>query len=169
MFGLRIRLTSDRLIRRLRWVMAGVIGLDTINTLLDSPAGYWQHPASGRELNRFIQLFVIQGWLPFLLWSLLYVAGILCRRVCPAAALRPGRAVRFSPLATISELQPGRGITGATARRSGFIYGIVLAVILVLCGVGGPESQAPAHHSHPKDGKGQPAFLATEHRRFLAT
>ena len=145
-------MTSDRLIRRLRWVMAGVIVLDTINTLLGQPARYWQHPASGRELNQFIQLFVIQGWLPFLLWSLLYVAGIFA-----AVSVLPRRCA----LVVLFAFTFGHYFGASTwwvyhwgyGAKAGIIYGIVLAVILVLCGVGGPESRRPPT-SHPKDGKG---------------
>ncbi|MCX6877368.1 MAG: hypothetical protein NTW21_26700 [Verrucomicrobia bacterium] len=144
-----LRLTTDCLVRRLRWVMVGVILSDTINTLLGQPKSYWQHPATAYEHNQFIRLFVTQGYLPFVLWSLLYIAGAFI-----AVSILPRRFALMTLFSFILGhyfgasswwvYHWGYGMQGA------IIYGIILAVVLVLCGVGGHAAKL-LRTSNPND------------------
>ena len=122
--------------------MVCVILMDTTNTLLGQPKSYWQHPATAMEHNRFMRLFVAQGYLPFALWSFLYVAGafflvsILPRRLS-LIILFSFILGHFFGASTWWVYRWGYG------NKASVIYGIILAVILVLCGVGGPDSRPP--------------------------
>jgi hypothetical protein len=49
-----LKFTTDKSVKRLRWVMVGATLFDSINTLLGQPATYWQHPNTADEIN--------QGW-----------------------------------------------------------------------------------------------------------
>ncbi len=53
----RIKFTTDQTIRRLRWVMAGVLLFDTVNTLLGQSSTYWQHPGTADEGTPFFWSF----------------------------------------------------------------------------------------------------------------
>lgn len=136
------RLTTDGLVRRLRWVMVCVILSDTVHTLLGQPKSYWQHPATASEQNQFIRLFVIQGCWPFVLWSLLYVAGAFI-----AVSILPRRFA----LVTLFSFILGHYFGASTwwvyhwgyGSKAAIIYGIILAAVLVLCGVGGHAAKLP--------------------------
>src|SRR5438128_1443780 len=134
------RLTKDCLTKRLRWVMVCVILSDTFATLLGQPKSYWQHPATASEYNRFMRLFVAQGCWPFLFWSLLYVAGaLLVVSILPRRFALMGLfsyiLCHYFGASTWWVYHWGYGM------QASIIYGIILAVVLVLCGVGGQDSQ----------------------------
>ena len=120
--------------------MVCVILTDIINTLLGQPKSYWQHPETGAEYNRLIRLIVTQGHLPFVLFLLLYLAGaflvvsLLPRRLS-LIALFSFILCHYFGASTWWVYHWGYGM------QASIIYGIILAVVLVLCGVGGPGSQ----------------------------
>lgn len=133
------QLTKDGLVRRLRWLMVCVILSDTISTLLGQPTSYWQHPGTADEHNQFIHLFITQGYLPFVIWSLLYIAGAFI-----AVSILPRRLALMTLFSFLLGHYFGACSWWVYHRGYGvwvaIIYGIVLAVVLVLCGVGGPAT-----------------------------
>ena len=143
------RLTKDGLVRRLRWLMVGVILSDTISTLLGQPASYWRHPGTAEEHNQFIRLFITQGYLPFVAWSLLYIVGAFI-----AVSILPRRLALMTLFSFLLGHYFGASSWWVYQRGYGvevaIVYGIVLAVVLVLCGVGGPAANLQ-RTSNPND------------------
>lgn len=76
------KLTNDKATKRVRWIMLSMMIFSIIITLCGQPASYWQHPETairGDELsvnnitNHTFEFFLGQGWLLFVISSLLYV------------------------------------------------------------------------------------------------
>jgi hypothetical protein len=65
---------SDRILRRLLWVMVGVILLDMFNTLLGQPTSYWLHPETLNESNMIARFFMTRGWYAYLFMNLIYIS-----------------------------------------------------------------------------------------------
>lgn len=65
---------SDRILKRLLWVMAGVILLDMFNTLLGQPTSYWLHPETLNESNMIARFFMTRGWYAYLFMNLIYIS-----------------------------------------------------------------------------------------------
>ena len=68
--------STDKIIKRLFWVMVGAMTCDTINTLLGQPASYWLHPGTVHEANQVSRYFLTQGWYAFVFRDLIYFFGI---------------------------------------------------------------------------------------------
>lgn len=66
---------ADNIIRRLRWVMLGVMLLDPTLTLIGQPGSYWAHPETVLEGNPFWRSFMVQGWWAYIAMDLLYCLG----------------------------------------------------------------------------------------------
>src|ERR1700722_20158636 len=69
-----LKLTTDKIVKRLRWVMVGAIVFDDINTLLGQPSNYWQHPEIADEGNHLTHYFISRGYMCFYLYELVYIA-----------------------------------------------------------------------------------------------
>jgi hypothetical protein len=67
--------TGLQIIRRLRWVMIGVMLIDPIVTLIGEPNSYWLHPQTVHEGNAFWRWFMMRGWSAYLLADLVYCLG----------------------------------------------------------------------------------------------
>lgn len=80
------KFTTDKAVRRLRWLMIAVMFFDMVNTLLFQPKEYWHHPEQALEANRFFFIFLSHGLLIYLPFALFYaeitflVVSILPRR-----------------------------------------------------------------------------------------
>ena len=59
--------SADQVIRRVRWVMLGVMLLDMSVTLIGQPSSYWHHPETVREGNSIWHWFMVRGWLDYVL------------------------------------------------------------------------------------------------------
>jgi hypothetical protein len=70
-----LEFTSDTVVKRLRWVMFGVILFDNINTLFGQPSSYWQHPETVQEGNHLTHFFISRGYMCFCLYELAYMAA----------------------------------------------------------------------------------------------
>jgi hypothetical protein len=68
-------LLGHQMIRRLRWVMIGVMTIDPLVTLIGQPHSYWAHPATVREGNPFWSAFLMRGWSHYVLMDLTYCLG----------------------------------------------------------------------------------------------
>jgi hypothetical protein len=134
---------TDQIIKRLLWVMAGVILLDMINTLLGQPAGYWLHPETLVESNGIARFFMIRGWYAYLFMNLIYIAGAFW-----LASILPRMGALICVFCFILT-----GFIGASnwffyRWRMGMevpvIYGIVLSAILVLLSFSDGRNRAQA-------------------------
>ena len=67
-----LKFTADKIVKRLRWMMVGVILFDQLNTLLGQPSTFWQHPETANEANRFVHYFISRGGSFFIIYSILY-------------------------------------------------------------------------------------------------
>jgi hypothetical protein len=67
--------TSDRITKRLRWVMIGAMLLDFAVTLAGQPSGFWSHPETMRESNQLVRLFLGRGWQAYFLFDLVVISG----------------------------------------------------------------------------------------------
>jgi len=67
---------TDKIIKRLRWVMVGALLLDMIITLIGQPASYWSQPETVHEANQLSRFFLMRGWYAYLLEQLVYCCGV---------------------------------------------------------------------------------------------
>jgi hypothetical protein len=67
--------TANQIIRRLRWVMIGVMLIDPIVTLIGEPNSYWLHPQTAHEGNQLWRWFMMRGWSAYVLSDLVYCLG----------------------------------------------------------------------------------------------
>jgi hypothetical protein len=123
--------TTDKIVKRLRWIMVGTIVFDDLNTLLGQPARYWQHPEVADEGNHLTHFFISRGWMCFCLYELVYIAAaFLFVSIVPR---RLGLIVTFAFI-----LGHYFGASTWLAHRWHFgtagtvVYGIVLSAVLVL-------------------------------------
>jgi hypothetical protein len=65
-----ITLQTMQVVRRLRWMMLGVMVFDTISTLHGQPDSYWQHPMTANEGFLLARYFITQGLAVYLLYDL---------------------------------------------------------------------------------------------------
>jgi hypothetical protein len=63
-------LHTKQVVRRLRWLMLGVMVFDTISTLHGQPDSYWQHPETANEGFFLARYFITQGLAVYLLYDL---------------------------------------------------------------------------------------------------
>jgi len=71
------KLTKDKVVLRLRWVMALVMFLDGVCTLIGQPPSYWHDFGRAQELDYFPRLFLVHGYMAFIIASLLYATGAI--------------------------------------------------------------------------------------------
>jgi hypothetical protein len=67
------KFTTDRIVKRLRWVMVCAMLFDSCVTLLSQPRSYWHHPETVIENNHFFRYFFGQGLPVYLLTILVYI------------------------------------------------------------------------------------------------
>jgi hypothetical protein len=125
------KLTTDRIVKRLRWVMVGTILFDDFITILGQPNTYWQHPEAAVEINQGIYHSLSRGLPFYLFYSLVIVlfaflfVSILPRRIA-LIAIFTAILNHYFGASTWLCYHWNFGPGGA------FIYGIILSVILVL-------------------------------------
>lgn len=124
-------ISMDKVIRRLRWVMVFVILMDLIMTLAGQPTTYWRDPSTARESNSFIRMFMVRGYMPFILCWLFYTTATAF--VVPAVRGTFGLPILFFCLlghyfgaSTWFAFHFDFGVAGAV------VYAAVLALLLAL-------------------------------------
>ena len=130
------------LIRRLRWVMMGVILFDIVITLLGQPASYWTDPSMVREENQWFHFIMSQGHWVSILTDVLYLTGSFL-----LVTYLPWRIA----LTLLFALMLGHFMGGASwlcfYHRLGVqalvIYAAVLGGVIVLAGFGAAKAPAP--------------------------
>jgi hypothetical protein len=65
-----MKITTDKIVRRLRWVVVCVTLSDKFVTLLGQPHTYWLHPERVNEGNHLVRYFLSRGLPAYLLYSL---------------------------------------------------------------------------------------------------
>lgn len=79
-----IKLTDDPIVRRLRWVMIGVMVFSMFNTLAGQPGSFWHAPQTAirgdglsihNETNHTFEFFLGYGWQAYLLACLIYFSA----------------------------------------------------------------------------------------------
>ena len=133
------RITSNQIVKRLRWVMVGVIVFSIINTLAGQPESFWLHPETAirgdglsiyNPTNHTFDFFLGLGWQAYLIMCLIYLSiTFLLVSILPTKAA----------LVTIFSIVLGHffGATNWLAVRwhlgtnSSSIYGIILSPIIV--------------------------------------
>jgi hypothetical protein len=124
------RQPGDRMLRRLRWVMIGVMIIDPIVTLIGEPASYWTHPETVHEGNAFWRWFMARGWSDYVLMDLLY---------CMAALWLASNLPRFPAVLSLFAFTFGHFIGVSNwffydwrfGMETPVLYGILLSGILV--------------------------------------
>ena len=91
-----INFTEDPMVRRLRWLMIGVILLSIINTLVGQPESFWHNAETAirgdglsihHKTNHTFEFFLGRGWQAYLLSSAAYcAAAFLLVSVLPRTA-----------------------------------------------------------------------------------
>lgn len=136
------KVITDRIIKRLRWVMFLAILVDGMVTLIGQPPAYWQNAAAAWEENKVFRPLLAHGWLPFASCGLLYAtAATALVSILPNL---PGLAALFSLImghffgaSTWIAYNFGYGINGA------ILYGCCLAVLVALALNAPPEPVSP--------------------------
>ncbi len=125
--------------------MTGVILLDLVCTFAGQPASYWRDPTTGIEGNRLVKRIVVEGHLPFLLASILYVSAVTW-----LVSITPRKLALMGILGMIFGhyfgastwlcYRFGIGVQGP------ILYGILLGILLVSTGSNSPEINSADHH-----------------------
>ena len=63
---------TDKIIKRLRWIMIITMVLDFINTLISQPHSYWLHPNTVHEGNAISYFFLSKSRYYFAAYDLVY-------------------------------------------------------------------------------------------------
>lgn len=143
-----LKFAEDEIVKRLRWVMAGLIIFSMVITLVGQPAAYWQNPAMAMRgdglsindpTNHTFEFCLGSGWAPFFVAALVYLTAMfLLASVLPRKpALVLIFSVIFSHYYDASNWLAVRwhmGIPGPT------LLGLVLAPLIVLTAF--PDSDA---------------------------
>ena len=133
---------TDNIIKRLRWIMVGVIFVDGMSTLLGQPHAYWKHPSVANEFTPIVHFFATKGYAVCIVYWLIYSAGAFF-----VVSLLPRR---LGLIAVFSFIFPH--YLGATSwweyrwnygwwnyhwnygASAATIYGIALSVLVVMAG-----------------------------------
>ena len=73
--AMTLTFTTDRIVKRLRWVMLGAMCLDLVLTLVSQPATYWRHPETADFGFHAFHFFLNRGWPAYVIFSLFYFTG----------------------------------------------------------------------------------------------
>ena len=78
------KFTTDQIVKRLRWIMFGMILFSVANTLAGQPDSYWHHPETAirgdglsiyNTTNHTFDFYLGHSWQAYLITSLIYVLG----------------------------------------------------------------------------------------------
>ena len=143
-----LTLTTDKVSRRLRWLMVCVVTFDNLNTLFGQSSNYWQHPETVQEGNQLTHFFIKQGWLVFCLYELVYTAvAFLLASLSPRQlALTISFAFIFGHYYGASTWLAHRWHFGTAGT---VVYGIVLSATIVLL-IFRPVGSPPTVEASPK-------------------
>ena len=133
------KFTTDRVVKRLRWVMLGTILFSMLNTLLGQPESFWHHPETAirgdglsiyDRINFTFDFFLGNGWQAYLITSLIYLscAFLLVSILSRKAALIAIFSFVFGHYFGATNWLAVRWHLGISAPT---IYGLVLAPIIV--------------------------------------
>jgi hypothetical protein len=126
-----LKFTTNRTVKRLRWLMVGVILFDNLNTLLGQPSAYWQHPNAADEINQSWHYSLSHG-LPFYILDSFVTISVLFLIV----SVIPRKIALIVMFTAILNHYFGASFWLCYHWHFGvggpLIYGIVLSVILVL-------------------------------------
>jgi len=118
-------------IKRLRWIMVGVILVDAINTLLGQPRSYWTRPITADEITPLVHYFAVRGYAVFIGYWLVYAAAAFF-----IVTLLPRRLALIGVFIFIFPHYHGATTWWVYhwhyGSRAATIYGIILSIILVL-------------------------------------
>jgi len=71
------RFTTDKVVRRLRWVVLLVMLVDAAFTLIEQPPTFWHDSRVVDEINPLVRFFLVRGVFIYALVGSLYVIGSL--------------------------------------------------------------------------------------------
>jgi hypothetical protein len=71
------KLTTDKLVCRLRWMVLVVMLMDAIITLIGQPPSFWKDPGTVNEHDPLVRFFLARGVLAYAIGGLLYICGSL--------------------------------------------------------------------------------------------
>ena len=126
-----LKLSRDKRLRRLRWVMVGTVLFDHLSTILGQPASYWQNPETAQEMNRGAHYFLARGLSAYLLFTLITVGFLFCLvsvlpRTMGLIIAFMVILIRYRAASSWLCYQTDLGLNGP------LIYGIILSVLVVL-------------------------------------
>lgn len=123
--------TTDKIVKRLCWLMICVILFDNFNTLAGQSSNYWQHPETVQEGNHLTHFFISRGYMWFCLYELVYMAAafVLASVLPRKLALVVIFAFIFGHYCGASTWLADRWHLGT---QGTVVYAIILSVILVL-------------------------------------
>jgi hypothetical protein len=126
-----LKFTTDRTVKRLRWVMVGALLFDYFITILGQPNTYWQHPEAAVEINQGIYHSLSRGW-PFYCFESLIIIVLMFLIV----SILPRRTALFAIFTIILNHFFGASTWLCYHWHFGvgglLVYGVILSAILVL-------------------------------------
>jgi hypothetical protein len=136
------KFTSDKTIKRLRWVMVCTMLFDSSITLLGQPSSYWQHPHTMREGNGFFRYFFSQGLPVYVLTILIYISVVFL-----LISILPRRLALVGVFSFILGHYFGASTWLAYYWHLGInapiIYGIILGMVFVHLAFPTPDKPSP--------------------------
>jgi hypothetical protein len=122
--------TSDPMVKRLRWVMLGVMLLDFTLTLAGQPGSFWHHPETMRESNQLVRLFLGRGWSGYFLFDLFVIsAAFLLVSILPRTIALIG--IFSATLGSFIGSSNWFFYDWRMGMEAPVIYGVVLSIIIV--------------------------------------
>jgi len=134
-------MTSDLLLRRLRWVMVCVITLDVIITLFGQPPFYWRFPVLAEEYNQLARAVLKHGWTAFILAAVLYTTAAFI--IVSTTPRRLALVVLFSVImGHYFGASSWLVLRLSLGTQAAVIYAITISIAFVMCGVGNSVSSS---------------------------
>jgi len=135
------RFTTDKIIKRLRWLMVFTILFDKFNTLVGQPSRYWHHPEAVREGNHLVHYFMSRGLPAYIIFSLVYMSLAFF-----IVSIIPRRLAIIGLVATILSHFFGACTWMCYYWHFGpcivAIYGIILGVVFVQMAIPTPDKMS---------------------------
>jgi hypothetical protein len=126
-----LKLTADQTVRRLRWVMVGVILFEMIITLFGQRSIYWRDSQAARQIDQGFDYFLSRGWPTYVFVGLIYLLGtFLFVSVLPRTT--SSIAIFAFILSHYFAASNWLAIHWHFGIEAPIVYGIVLAAMIVL-------------------------------------
>jgi hypothetical protein len=71
------KFTTDKVIRRLCWIVPFIMLVDAAFTLFGQPSSFWSDSSNTNEIDPVARFFLVRGVLPYIFWVVLRIVLVL--------------------------------------------------------------------------------------------